>query len=245
VLRHVLPHVRRRVREGLAACAELVFFAACPGCGAEAADQPLCLPCATLLERRNPPWCGRCGEPLLPGQPCSGDHRALSGIGVHRAPLRYRGTGARLVHRLKFQRDLAAGRYLARAMQHAVGPWLRAEGRRALVVPVPRHASKRHRAAFDQAAWLARNLAARLRLPLAVRALVRTRPTLPQADPRVTSREANVAGAFACPAPWEVTGRTILLVDDVLTSGATARACTAALRAVQAARVAVVTAARA
>lgn len=164
---------------------------------------------------------------------------------MHRAPLRYRGTGARLVHRLKFSHDLLAGRFLVRAMALAIGPWVAAEGRRAIVVPVPRHRSKARMAGFDQAGWLAGTLADRLDLTFLPRGLARTRPTLPQADPRVTNRETNVAGAFACPAPWAIRGRCVLLVDDVLTSGATVRECAAALRAGGASRVIALTGARA
>lgn len=244
--------VRRRLREAWAACAAFLFSSSCAGCGRECdeiADQTLgaalCRPCQLLLERRGAPGCARCGEPRLPGQPCADDHQRLAGIALHRAPFRYRGTGARLVHRLKFSRDLGAGRYLARAMVFAIAPFARGDGRRALVVPVPRHKDKRRQEGFDPAEWLARGLADRLGLTLVPEGLVRTRPTLPQADPRVTSRDANVEGAFRCASPWAVPGRTILLVDDVLTSGATARACARALGQGGAARVAVVTGARA
>lgn len=144
------------------------------------------------------------------------------------------------MHRFKFASDHAVGHHLARSMGRVIGAWAQAEGRRALVVAVPRHRTKQRRR-FDQAGWLAGALADRIGLHVAPGALVRVRATLPQADPRVTSREANVAGAFACPAPWAIAGRTVLLVDDVLTSGATARACGAALRTAGARAVAVIT----
>lgn len=149
------------------------------------------------------------------------------------------------MHRFKFGHDLATGHHLARGMAHAIGAWARTAGRRSIVVAVPRHARKLRQARFDPADWLARLVAERTALPVRHRLLVRTRPTLPQADPRVVSREANVAGAFACPSPRELRERTVLLVDDVLTSGATARACAAELRRAGARFVAVLTAARA
>jgi predicted amidophosphoribosyltransferase len=237
---------RRFGRELRAACFDLLFAADCVGCGADTPHDRLCRECRALLERRPAPHCQRCGEPVLAGVTnCGADHRALAGLALHRAPFRYRGTGARLVHRFKFRGDLSAGHWLVRAMAQAIEPQTRGPLRRALVVPVPRHPSKRRTEAFDQATWLARAIADRTGLTLAVGALVRTRPTLPQADPRVTDREANVAGAFACGSPWMVAARDILLIDDVLTSGATARACAAALRVAGAERVALLTAARA
>jgi len=243
---HQIPsNWRRQARELWAACRQFVFARACVACGQEPVDRPLCAGCEHRLERRLPPWCERCGEPLLPGQPCPDDHRILAGIALHRAPLRYRGTGADLVHRFKFGHDLATGHHLARGMAHAIGAWARTAGRRSIVVAVPRHARKLRQARFDPADWLARLVAERTALPVRHRLLVRTRPTLPQADPRVVSREANVAGAFACPSPRELRERTVLLVDDVLTSGATARACAAELRRAGARFVAVLTAARA
>jgi predicted amidophosphoribosyltransferase len=130
-------------------------------------------------------------------------------------------------------------------MALAAAPWARGAGRRAIVVPVPMHRAKRRRRGVDHAALLAELVARRIHRPLSTGVLVRTRATLPQADPRVTSREANVADAFAVARPAAVAGRTVLLVDDVVTSGSTARACTAALRAAGARGVALLTAARA
>jgi predicted amidophosphoribosyltransferase len=75
--------------------------------------------------------------------------------------------------------------------------------------------------------------------------LRRLRPTLPQGDPRVTSREQNVASAFAMARPGAVRGRAVVLLDDVLTSGATARACARLLLGSGAEAVAAITACRA
>ncbi len=238
--------VRRGARELWSTLLDAVLSPRCAACAGDVGSGSLCAGCAHLLERRQAPACARCGEPLARvGARCRADHRALANLALARAPLRYRGTGARLVHRLKFQRDLVAGRFLVRGMVLRMRDWAGADGRRALVVPVPRHKSKARQAGFDPAMWLAEGVAAGLRLELAADALERTRPTLPQADPRVTSREQNVAGAFRCRRAYAVVGHPVLLVDDVLTSGATARACARVLLAAGARKVAALTAARA
>jgi ComF family protein len=198
-----------------------------------------------LLERRPEPACPRCGEVLLQiGDACAEDHAPLRGLAFARAPFRYAATGGALVRRFKLSGDFAAGRFLAVAMAGACRP-LPPEWRRARMVSVPLHAQRRRQRGFDQAAWLAEELAARLGLQARPWALRRTRPTLPQGDPRVTSRSGNVEDAFAVARPRAVAGCKVILVDDVLTSGATARTCAAVLRRAGATEVALLTACRA
>ena len=113
-----------------------------------------------------------------------------------------------------------------------------------VLAPVPLHRARLRQRGFDQAAWLARRVAARLRLRVAVGALARVRATRPQGDPLVTSRAGNVRGAFAVRRAGAVDGRDVLLVDDVFTTGATARACARLLRAAGAQSVSLLTACR-
>jgi ComF family protein len=112
------------------------------------------------------------------------------------------------------------------------------------LVPVPLHRARLAERGFNQAELLAAPCAARWRLPVFGRVLVRTRPTPPQTDLDAAARRANVRNAFAVPRPAEVRGRRLLLVDDVLTTGATADAAAQALRAAGAAAVGVLTLAR-
>lgn len=137
--------------------------------------------------------------------------------------MRFVGTGGRLVRGFKLDGNATAGRLLAREMADA---W-RVAGRcaRPLLVPVPLHRARLRRRGFDQASWLSRRIAERLRLRVAVGAMARVRATRPQGDPLVRSRAQNVRGAFAVRRRRRVQGRDILLVDDVFTTGATARTC--------------------
>ncbi len=234
---------RRPVREVVRAALDLLLPPVCPACGALAGG--LCGPCDQNLVRRGTPGCVRCGEPVLAAAAtCGGDHRELRHLTHLVAPWRFAGTGGALVRRFKLDADAGAGRWLGRAMADA---WRRQVGlawRKALVVPVPLHARRRRQRGFDQAAWLAHDLARRLDFDSAIGVLRRTRATLPQGDPRVTSREHNVDGAFAL-ARRLAGASKVVLVDDVFTSGATARQCAAVLRQAGAGEVAVLTACRA
>lgn len=235
---------RRGIRELGRALIEVVLPPTCGACGLPARGA-LCGICAVHLQRIGPPWCPRCGEPVLvAGDRCRGDHRTLTGLAFARAPFAYAGSGGALVRRWKLDGDPVAAACLGQAMAAAlvadcVGVW-----RRALLVAVPLHPTRRRQRGFDQAEWLARELGRRLGLEHAPGVLRRTRATLPQGDPRVLSRAGNVAGAFAVVAARRLQGRRVVLVDDVRTSGATARECAAALRAVGVAQVALLTACR-
>lgn len=182
---------------------------------------------------------------LARGAPCPWDHRCIRGIDLARAPLRYRGTGGALVRRLKFDRDPASWLYLSRAMANALQPCLVGRRRRAVLASVPLHPRKLRERGLDQAALLADGVAVRTGLRAQPRALARRRDTLPQGDPRVTSREANVSDAFVVRRPRRVGGRIVVLVDDVCTSGNTGRACALALRDAGATSVILLTAVRA
>jgi ComF family protein len=129
------------------------------------------------------------------------------------------------VHALKYEgrRGLAPG--LAAELARVVPPVPRAD----LVMAIPLHSARRRERGYNQAGLLAEALADRIGVPLLEGAIERVRDTRPQALLRPRSRRANVAGAFRVRRPGWVEGRNILLVDDVITTGATFEACLAAL----------------
>ncbi|WP_034409294.1 ComF family protein [Deinococcus murrayi] len=189
----------------------------CPGCGAQLGrERGLCSACCGGLTPRV--------EQHSPLSPQPVPH--LVSLGG------YRGVTRRAVRALKFggARDLAA--VLGERLAAGVPPqW----GVRA-VVPVPLHPSRERERGFNQAALLAQAVAAELGVPC-VPALRRTRATAQQARQHGAERLRNVAGAFEAEAGWRSPAGALLLVDDVLTTGATLGACRDALAAAGAGRV--------
>lgn len=157
-------------------------------------------------------------------------------MGVDRvvAAAAYRGAVRDLIHRFKFRGERSLGPALGRWVSEAI----RQEGVRAdLVAPVPLHWRRAIHRGYNQSAILAGQVSRDLRVPLFPRLLRRTRPTQPQS--RIagsTGRESNVRGAFACRAA-DCRHRTVLLIDDVASSGATLAQCGLAVRRAGASRV--------
>lgn len=236
---------RRPWREFARAALDLLVPPVCPACGGSGDREGLCGRCEQNLIRRPPPGCRRCGEPVLASAvDCGGPHAELAGLAHLVAPCRYAGTGGALVRRFKLDADVGAGGWLARAMAQAWREQVGGGFGRPCVVSVPLHWRRRLDRGFDQAAWLAQLLAVRLGWRPVPGALRRVRATLPQGDPRVTSREGNVDGAFAVASSRAWVGRQVVLVDDVFTSGATLRQCARLLRAAGASAVAALVACR-
>ncbi len=222
------PWSRRYLRQLLGAGLDLVLPPVCPACG-EAKSDGLCATCRRQLHRRAAPGCARCGAPAVGRARCGARHDELRNVRQLVAPLAFVGAGGALVRRFKLDGDASAGRLLAREMADAWRVWGLAP--RPLVVPVPLHRARLRQRGFDQARWLAARIAARVGLRTALRGMARTRATRPQGDARVLSRAANVRGVFAVREAAALRGRDVLLVDDVFTTGATARACAGLLRA--------------
>ena len=231
----------------------LVFPSPCPGCGGgvdRPTRGPLCDGCWTALPRHVGTLCA-CGFPLPAGLegPCGRCRRGLGPFtrGASLGP--YEGTLRVLVHELKFRgRRRVAGRL---AEMLLASPEVRAvlapEPTRALspvVVPVPLHPRRLRERGFNQSALLAQALAEGHGLRLVEGALTRREHTPPQTGLSAAQRRANVARAFVVRRRAPVTGRIVVLVDDVVTTGATARACARALVSAGAAEVRLLTAAR-
>jgi ComF family protein len=212
---------------------DLAFPAACSGCGRE--GPPLCAVCLPALDARL----------ALPGGTPIGLPADIP------APLLqlewcapFTGPVRDAIHDLKYSGE----RRLAEPLGEAVARRWRRVGQGAeVVVPVPVHAERERYRGYDQATLIAAAVARRLGLPLAL-ALERGRATIAQFELGRDERAANVAGAFRLrsdrAAARAVIGCWVLLVDDVVTTGATLAACATTLRRGGAAAVSAIAVAR-
>jgi ComF family protein len=218
----------------------------CPACGAIVdGDGRFCGTCWSGLGFLGSPQCNQCGDPFShdrgPGALCGGCLAEPPPWRQARAALRYEGAARSALLRFK----LADREHMAAMMvPHMVraGMGLLAPG--VLLVPVPLHRWRLWRRGFNQAALLARGLAQASGALLAVDALERVRATRPSVGLGVAARAENVRGAFRVRDRALVSGRAVVLIDDVLTSGATASACVRTLLRGGAATVDVLTFAR-
>jgi ComF family protein len=207
---------------------------------------PVCADCLDSIQPDDStlvcPRCGREFNSNPSGAPAAGCSRCLHAAPpfdrVHSFAI-YRGGLRQLIHLFKYERMLPLARPLADKMRPALARF----GPIDLVVPVPLYWTRRWARGFNQSALLARRLAGHNKLAFQPRALRRIRRTEAQAGLSDVQRVENVRGAFA--APDSLVGRRVLLVDDVMTTGATLAAAAQALRAAGAAYVGALTLARA
>ncbi len=213
----------RPLRGAAADALDLVLPQRCPGCGVPAPpEHALCGACLAAIPRIERPLCARC---LLEQRDPHGCRRH-PGMTVHAAWL-FEARARALVHALKYD----ARPRLARARGEALLAALPAGARAAdLVLAMPHHPARLRERGVDASGALADALAHALPAPRLQGALRRVRATPPQAGRRERERRTAMAGAFEVGEPGALRGRRVLLVDDVITTGATFEAALAALR---------------
>jgi ComF family protein len=222
------------LRRAAGAIADLVMPPLCLSCHAQlSSHDALCPTCWAKIDFIRAPLCDRLGLPM----PFETGGAMVSAAAIAdppeydraRAVARFDGVMRELVHDLKF-RD----RHDARRL---FGRWLVEAGAEILagadvIVPVPLTRWRLLGRRFNQAAILAEEIARATRIPLEPLALLRTRRTQPQVGLTRAQRRKNVAGAFAVASgrAGRISGARVVLVDDVVTTGATTRACARVLK---------------
>jgi ComF family protein len=233
-----------------------VYPPRCAGCGVRMGldtTAKICEPCIQLIERMPEPMCQVCGVPLQ-GEPARADWcrecaESPPHFGRARAVARYRPGISEdgqvvpsIIRRHKYGRDQS----LSRALAQCLGDSLPLNGDDYdLVIPVPLHRQRLRWRGFNQAALLGFAVARKMDCMLDVTTLARIRDTPPQTSQDSAHRRQNVRGAFAVTRPYRIVNRSLLLVDDVMTTGATLDECARTLLAAGARKVDVFTLARA
>ena len=217
----ILPHPflsRRR----FARLSDRYLPNSCLLCGAD--DESLiCRACFHDLPALPEQRCPRCAQPTTHGERCGACLQRPPHFTSCHAAFRYDFPIDRLIQAFKYGQRLALAPWFATRLAEIDG--LPTVDR---ILPMPLHSSRLCERGFNQAGEMATYLGKRLQCPVDRNSLHRCLPTAHQADLPLDARAANVRGAFACAASLD--GLRVLLVDDVLTSGATADECARILR---------------
>lgn len=206
---------------------QLLFPPLCPLCGRDVgfcADEPFCPACMADMPLLPASYCPRCALPFLHSagiephlcsrcilQPPA--FRATYAVGLYQNQLRH------AIQRFKYQRNPHLDVPLARLLNRVIPE----DAQWDLLIPVPMHQARLRQRTYNQSLLLARVIGRLRQLPVAYKVLVKARPTPPQQTLSAAERRRNLAGAYALRQP--VTDRSILLIDDVMTTGVTVELC--------------------
>ncbi|MBS2027999.1 MAG: ComF family protein [Deltaproteobacteria bacterium] len=207
---------------------DVLFPPRCAACGALLPDSaPLCETCqATLLDAPEPA-CPRCAEPVSgPDETCARCRRDPPPFSRVQVAFGFEGAMSEAIPRFKYQdRPFLAGPLVALAWPRLQSALVGLDA----IAPIPLHTARLRERGFDQALLLAQELATRAKLTLLPELLVRTRATEHQVGARREARAENLRGAFAVASDGRIPKR-LALIDDVVTTTATARDAARALR---------------
>ena len=232
----------RIIQSGVKRVLDFALPPRCAGCGAIVDEvHSFCPPCWTQVQFLGESGCSTCGMPLeaTEAELCGACIAQQPRIQRTRSAVAYDDLSRSIALRLKYGRKVALARTMARYMAPLIP-----EAEEAILVPVPLHRTRLWQRGFNQAALVASELAKATGCrsdPHLIRRVKRT-PALKGMS--LNQRRTLVAGAFKVNPSAELAGRTVVLIDDVLTTGSTANACAKALQKAGAGRVELVSWAR-
>ena len=211
-------------------------------------QEGICSDCLSEIHWIDPPFCLVCGVPFISKEvrshPCSNCLSKRKYFAMARALGVYDGSLQDAIHRWKYQGKIALtsffGQWMTERLNRYWDPSLFD-----LLIPVPLHPQRLRERGFNQALLLVKELSHRTGIPYGKRVLQKVRPTVPQINLNGAEREKEVRGSFYVIGEEEVEGKSILLVDDVYTTGATVNECSKVLLAAGTKRVDVLTLAHA
>jgi ComF family protein len=216
-----------------------VFPPSCAGC--DQLGERICPSCLASIEVLPPPLCPKCSQPAPSGQVCDSCQNDPPPWQECRSWAAYRGPLRSAIHRLKYRNDLGLceplSQHLVQLLQEQAWPV-------DCIVPIPLSRRRRQYRGYNQSAFLAYALALQTGLVYLPSALQRTRDTRSQVGLTAAERHRNLDGAFSARTD-RISGRTVLLLDDVMTTGATLRNASRALLQAGASQVFTITLARA
>ncbi|MEW6142788.1 MAG: ComF family protein [Chloroflexota bacterium] len=217
-----LSSPRRRYTEAIL---DFLFPRACINCGQRGAL--LCQNCFRHLAPVGPA-CPKCGRPQANDSLCAACWGRESPIdGIH-SPYRFQGIARTAIHEFKYH----GLRSMAEPLAHLLANYLvKNPVPGDTFLPVPLHSRRLKERGYNQSALLASHLSRLTGIPIEENTLIRLKNTPPQVrSSSVDTRHSNVAGAFAC-RNEHLRGRSVIIIDDVCTSGATLEACAVAIKA--------------
>ena len=206
---------------------DLLFPPACAIC--KRSGSVLCSSCMASIPLLQPPFCLSCSSIHIVNGICqSCRYRPLQMSGLRAASV-YQGALRSCVHALKYEGNTRLAEPLGNLLAYT---YRKCNMHADIIIPVPLHSERQRKRGYNQSTLLAEVCARQLGLPFRHDVVVRTRDTQAQVGLSSFERQQNVAHAFACSplfATSALSKRTIIIIDDVCTTGATMEACAASL----------------
>lgn len=208
-------------------------------------QQFVCTSCWDKIEQNLPPFCARCGrhldEQAIADNRCDSCEKSYYYFDRAFSPCRYTGTIKKLIHEFKYSGKDYLGQPLGKLMQTFIQDYQLPIEHLDYLVPIPLHAARQREREFNQAEILARQIAKVFNQKLLTQALVRIKPTKTQTELDFQQRCQNTKDSFKVLHPELIKGTNLLLVDDVLTTGATSSEAARCLKAAGAQKVLLLT----